>query len=896
MKILIIIVIISLFVISTSAAYGAHDRYSQNHPCSVKVNSILFPVTYLEQIRQNPDNTFYPGDGFHYLFMYSASDTCISFVAKPVISEGAFNVLSHHRMDVRYNGENLPTHSHDNLDKIPKYLKTTNYYIKTVTDVIKHGSKGGGNNWNEEIFTLSEKPVLSIREDQTPTKSQMKIVNQYGTGYLKENIVTVDTYGWGFAKVGDDHGHEKEFHYNEDKSSIDQLYSSVSNACSNLEKYQGCIFGHVEIEPKLIEEKCLIDELNKMGIRDHGVEIETCVNISNIISLTVEGKELRCSTDGNGNQKCKTITKSRSSSAAPTILSPDFELELIPEILLDNDGVDAGNLDGTFYIKDPATIRHSPSLKWLEERGNHLSVSTSRTSDITKIFEYDCDSNNCHTILDVLDLWPQNITATNGQGITIFTTTSNVQLGNHDFKYHGKLYNLDKLVSETDSQKTILFPAYDPVMESHTYTLLKDKERNAFLDREGIALKYFGSWGNGPDDDGELHEKRRAKINDYSAYGFASFGYNIIQLNATTEWAGSETDTTTNPEPKNTFMSGFNETALFKQSGYGKVFLFSDIEHLIRNNLLTNATIYSTLKTVDFADINLKYLTAEEYRYPANKQTSSINIQTVDINGNIISDKEISISLIPNQKVGSTFLNEYIYNKVLYDTEDIGYANLISGDTHSMIMEASGKGNVTLPTAITASLFPQRGEIIEIQQYSNPDEWQLYEDYVKNSELVKWDIPIDMGLDADASYIMSITNNGKTIEQDWRYFDQHALETIYINNEQNNIIDIKRTGSTIKIPFEKYFGQISQITINDEIIDTSCNNGCILNVPRYSELNIGLENTWGGKAYAQIEQVEEIDTTPPDNLYQNAIISILILAIAFVAITKARRYFAAKDE
>ena len=121
-----------------------------------------------------------------------------------------------------------------------------------------------------------------------------------------------------------------------------------------------------------------------------------------------------------------------------------------------------------------------------------------------------------------------------------------------------------------------------------------------------------------------------------------------------------------------------------------------------------------------------------------NIMTSSINVQTVDIKGNIMPNQDITISLVPNQKIGAILLKEYIFNKVMYDTEDLGYANLISNDIHTMITEVSGRGNVTLPTSIMASLFPQRGEQIEIEQYTNLNENELYQMYRQNSELVKW--------------------------------------------------------------------------------------------------------------------------------------------------------------
>jgi hypothetical protein len=170
---IILLVFLLVLIPITIGAYGTHQSLEKS--CSISIDGKLFPILYDKQYRNNPNGSLYPGDASHFIFKFKGSDTCQGFKADPIKSNGAINLLSHYVvMGQSENHFENNIHSHNDLDVVPKYLKTTHYYEKTVTDVIKHGSKGGGNNWYEEIFTLSEKPILSIREDKEPTKSQLK--------------------------------------------------------------------------------------------------------------------------------------------------------------------------------------------------------------------------------------------------------------------------------------------------------------------------------------------------------------------------------------------------------------------------------------------------------------------------------------------------------------------------------------------------------------------------------------------------------------------------------------------------------------------------------------------------------------------------------------------------
>jgi len=66
----------------------------ENTTCVVSIKSKTFPVMYNEEPRNNPDGSYYPGDAFHYLFVYSASDTCLGFIMPPTKAVGPVDITS----------------------------------------------------------------------------------------------------------------------------------------------------------------------------------------------------------------------------------------------------------------------------------------------------------------------------------------------------------------------------------------------------------------------------------------------------------------------------------------------------------------------------------------------------------------------------------------------------------------------------------------------------------------------------------------------------------------------------------------------------------------------------------------------------------------------------------
>ena len=269
---------------------------------------MLLPVEYNGIERQNPDGSFYPGDGYHYLFLYDGLDTCLSVGVKPLESEGATNVLSH----------NI---AHEDYKIVVKMLTTTHFTKILASDQKCTVQRGGLRTCDAPTYTLGG-TVFSFREDVELTKSMNEKISQYSKQsgkYLK-----TFTEAWGITRILDEHSHEKDFHKFEDSSSIASLEKIINNSCSSLGKYQGCVYGHVEIESEIIHQMCLLEELDKMNIRDHSITQDECIKIQNSVLLTVQGVGKKCQYDGFGNKICKTTIVKATSSGKGNILFTRF--------------------------------------------------------------------------------------------------------------------------------------------------------------------------------------------------------------------------------------------------------------------------------------------------------------------------------------------------------------------------------------------------------------------------------------------------------------------------------------------------------------------------------------------------------------------------------------------
>lgn len=872
------LLIILFFIIP----HDANAQYAAPYDCKISISSSILPVLYNEENRGNPDDTFYPGDGFHYLFKFKGSDTCRGFGPQAITSEGAYNVLSH----------NI---SHDNLDMAPKYLTTFHWYeIIGYSDSYPHNHhcKCAIHMHSDPIF--SDGPIFSYREDQKLTQSDAKNISYYSK--YSDKYLKTETQAWGFTKIGENHPHGIDAHIFEDASSIDSFENSVKNQCSDLGKNEGCVFGHVEIDTEIQQTKCLIEELDKIGTSHNLQESDdVCVDITHQVSLSVKGLKRVCGVNDRGHMVCKTITVTNSAGANPTILEPGNGINLLKNPLPDTSGYDAKNLDGTYYVHDPLTITHIPDLKWKNERAETIQFTTEKIYELKKEYDYDCIKNECDLFLESSGVQPHNVTLGNGDGITIYNATSDEFLGIHTFDYSMNVYNMNRKINSLSANTEALVVKYDPQYTNYPYPRIADDQRYSFDDRQAVALHYFGSNGGGTDDMPGTHQERRSLINGFHQAGFMFDPWYPVQTNQTFAWSGANNsgiipEVMTNnldiipaKEENSSIipLETYGNDAMFVKSGYGKVFFDYPLSSVIFDNKTgapkyENVTSYVTLKSSDFAGDKVTYLTFWEYMVPESSFVTNLIIKTINQNGTI-TDNPIHVVAEPQLEYGAVYLTEYLDEKITHDSKDQGLAKVIVDDTYPMTFDYSSIGVINEKLRRTASQFQQFENITYETNSEKEGIFQISENYLKESKELRLQIPLEVGLTALSPTNIIVDVNGKTKTIDAQFIDFGTDREMLINVENDNVLKTKRGLGFLTIYHDEHFGGIEKISVNDEMIHAACLSGCTIPVNKTSTLLITAWNEWGGTTHAELPEyiITEIPKTSVSQI--NPIISLLVL-------------------
>ncbi len=840
-----VLVLILLFLPSIS--YASH----QSTQCDISIYGEILPVSYITESRGNPDGSFYPGDAFHYLFTFTGIPECNSFSVDSVISEGIFDVISH--QSTMWNNGIEQTHSHDDFEMQPKYLTTTHYYV----DKINHCQN---NNEDCQSIVPAENPSYSVREDQLPSTSLQNLLDGLSTASTY-SIRTEEIQDWGFTNMDGAHEHGEYSHINESDESITSFEGYVASKCNGLEKYSGCVYGHVELEPYLRDEKCMWEELDKMNV-SHSIENDFCVDVNHNLSLTIKGTKIVCDAE-----KCETIPVEKIKNLTPNVLSPEFEIILSDPPVKDLDNYDGKNKDDTYYPHDPIGIIHNPSMLWKDQRAETIQFVTTKVYELSNKYEYDCNSNLCEHKIELDSVYPALYHFGNGQGITIYNTTS-VDFGFHDFEYTTIATNLGNVISNTQNTKQINVVDYFPQYISYPYPLLYDNQELAFDDRQAVALFYIGSVeGN------DTFEQRRSKIN--YAYnvdvGYDPWTPHIIIQNFTLSEGITVTDDV---------LLSHNQTAVFSESGYGKIYFEHPLSGIIIPDGIAkfeNVTSYTTITSNDFAakDTFLNYYTM---RYTEASFTKNLVIKSVNQNGTTMYDDIIQLELTPYEKINTEYINEYIYDKILFDSNDETFAEIISGDTYPMEQKYSGTGIINTTISKISAFFDEY-----VEQTNNVNATFLesvisdLDSLLDSPDTIRLAAPYNMGLAALSPTTLTITVNNITNTTDERYYSFGGVQTIIVNTQTDNILHADRDKNKIVVYPPENFGLITAVFVDDNLIEQECQSGCVVLYPPEDEITIYVHNKWEGIAYTILPEITIPETPISDEPNYMMVLAILIL-------------------
>ena len=663
---------------------------------------------------------------------------------------------------------------------------------------------------------------------------------------------------------------------------------------------------------------------------------------------------------------CDWVTVTASATQGIPMRLPNLTVDMwtIGEEFTEYVGYTSRNLDESYYVWDAINVVHNPIYEFKNDRVGTIFIEYEKIHDpLVLEDEFFCDAAFCVNTMTIPEFRPWTRSFDYGGGNTVFNTTSLDDIGEHEIKYIARLYNIAPQIDEFTQSIDELVVEYFPIYESYVYPVLSDDEKLAFDDRIGYALHYFGSESTdaNPDDEIGVHEDRRSKINDYfystwgadpwefdfidGTVGFSEFSESIdliwdeahdvgivtneIPVGKSEEIAG---DLIPSEFPVTVpYEVGAHGTANFLKAGYGKIkFDYPGLLDVVLDQekkipRYENATVFNTLESDHFAGHDVTFLTFDEYMYPESFFHNTVNVLAVNSDGEQDNSVELSIEMIPREDIeGTVPLNQYVHDKVIFDTDDDGFAQIITGldmDGNDIVivngndiypldnLTIEGTGKVSLEkTRRILSSFTQYDTTID--QTFDPNEIiDISGKYLLDTEDGILPIPLTTGLDALSPYTISITgDNGSGIvttnEFDQTWYDFSIDYNYQINMDDSNILNIQRDPgnmSVLKYFYDENFGPLESLTINGEIFEENnlpecfrikSTGACYLPVPvdrQLSELNITGTNIWGGTSVETLPEItpEMLNPVVPDpinSIFNLTIFDFILILLVFMLV------------
>jgi len=385
---------------------------------------------------------------------------------------------------------------------------------------------------------------------------------------------------------------------------------------------------------------------------------------------------------------------------------------------------------------------------------------------------------------------------------------------------------------------------------------------------------------------------------------------------------------------------GEHGTANFLKAGYGKVkFSYDGILDVVMDPVLKipryeNATVYNTLESVNFAGHDTSFLTFDEYMYPESFFHNTVNVLAVDSDGMQDNSTNLSITLIPREEIaGTTYLDQYVHDKVIFDTDDDGFAQIITGldmegndivivnghDIHPLDnLTIEGTGSISLEkTRRVLSSFTQYDTTVD--QTFDPNEiTDISNKYLLDTEDGILPIPLTTGLDALSPYSISITADNGSVEStnefDHIWYDFSIDYSYQLNMDDSNVLNMQRDPANMKVLkyfYDENFGVLESLSVNGipydelpECFGVKSSGACYISVPQdqqLGELEIIGVNMWGGESTVTLSEItpEQLNPVSPDpinsifNLTLFDFVSILLVLtmIAYILYRTVRWYF-----
>ena len=689
-----------------------------------------------------------------------------------------------------------------------------------------------------------------------------------------------------------------------DPGSAKWFEKRAGDRCQKTTKYSGCVFGRATVNGHAALPGCLLGD---PGRTTPGAPSESsaCRNAAQSISQTVTALKLVCYRNGDGDIICYTVPVVRTVTLKPRIADAMLEVAMRFEALDDLDGYRARNLDGTYYAWDPITLRHEPWIKWKDDRHNTLRFEVTRHAEVRLEDSRDCHEQSCPVSMEPSGHEAGRWDLDNGAGVAIYNATLS-DLGYRHFTYHTAVSNAGLVIADNANTTGVLVPDYDPVYAEYPYPLLSDDKRTSYENRAAVALHYFGSFGGGPDDVPAPHEDRRSKVNGFHHAGYGLDPWDPVLFRDALSWSEAEPVTleaqhrevqeSRHPDAVPTSHNGTVPcetdpgTVMLVRAGYCRIYFDYPILGTVVGPLgpaYENATLFNTLVSDGFGGRDTTFLSHYEYRFPEALFHAGLRVISSGPNGTV-NPVPLRVDVYPAPDILAQPLAGYLLEKVVHDTGDPGFGEIVSNSTYPGEYSESGIGEVEIKLRRVSSKFEAYGD--GARDLSGLDIKELSRLYLANSKPARLAVPLDVGLGALSPVSVNVTAGDMTRTYRYDYADFGTGTEIMLNVARDNSLEVTRRQGSMTITPEPGFGPIARLYIDGAQANVTCGRTCVMGSADNSAAHIAAENAWGGIAEGTAPEFVP-EARPGIGAFDPAPLALFVLIVipAYVAYSRLRR-------
>lgn len=647
------------------------------------------------------------------------------------------------------------------------------------------------------------------------------------------------------------------------------------------------------------------------------------------LSLTVSAYVRVCTDSG-----CHLVPVRHTAHVTPRVVAPVVHLDMERHMLLDPHGYPAMNLDGTYYTWDPVGLEHRVTFQHKDARAGTIQFRYDRTHPgLVQEGGFSCDAP-CSRYLEAAGtpagtgFLPYSGIYGNGDGMYAYAAPSKESLGDRHVWYRLTVLNAGVPVNVQENGTGVKVVSHDPVYGYHPYTVLADGHPRAYDDRHGVIMRYDGSLGSGPGDDGALHPDRRSKITNFYPWTVARSASALVEpmyldpdiMSWNSTWAPLDTGGYLSSReafarqvrghqalPDHPFHSMSNEScrpapparhhmkgchAMFLHATYGAVRFEQPLHDVIlvenRHKWYDNVTVTNAVASDGWAGSVQNLLFNYSYTYPHTELSNefiaaihddragdSLRMRAVPYGITHRSDSDFGAAPGESRRM-AVMLDEYILAKTLRDTGDHTMAEMAATEMYGMEQGGEGAGSLRVRLNKTSLQFWSAALLAE--GYGNALDMSVYEALEHEAALrfVMWRnddtthaVVVPFQFDVTHTHMV---HSGDVAAEAWRLGTGQAAFTV---------------------PYG--FGTVSGVSVGGDAIwfHGECHREPCVIPAGPGEVHITARNDWGGRATGTLfpEETPSRDM-PRDHLDQLLALAapLLIVALLIVAVRYAARY------